>query len=223
MKTIVTVLLGFALVAAQAQTVVNAVGRYGIGDDGMAVLHYEQVAIQRGRFIPIDVFNVDFGKPGVYRESYVGLGGQLVKSKRLVATDEKSRRLVVTAEAYFGQTTGPASKGASYVLPWIRTDIRWSKRFTTDAVGFAYLPLNEQAKLHWVIDRARLNYDTTKWLRFGMGWAQSKTPDAPLAKKPFVGPTFKTKFGNVELWAQHIPGKYIAQIRWYKTFHLRRE
>ena len=209
------ILMGFAAVANSQSpsepTTVTSIGRFGISDEG-AFQHYGQTFVQKGRLIPFDAIWVDQGKPGLYREGLVGAGGQLIRRKRFVLTEE----------GYYVQATGPKAKGAGYALFWTKAETKLTKRLSNDTVWFIYVPLRGDANTHWVIDRARLNYDLTRKLRVSVGFAGSKYVGRPMADKPFADLAYRSHMGTLEFWAQHLPVPlgWGAQIRWVKTFSL---
>ncbi|MCL5666291.1 MAG: hypothetical protein M1383_00755 [Patescibacteria group bacterium] len=166
-----------------------------------ATQHYSQFYQQRGRLIGPDVIYVDFGKNN-YRETFIGGGGVLYKANRFSLTHED----------YFGQASGPAAKGASYILPWTKVDYKVNSRISGNAVYFFYIPLNSSAGFHQSIERAKLEYDF-KHFKLGAGYAGSQSIGKDWQNKPLLTTTVKAgKFGSVEFWLQRLPGNH-AQLQ----------
>lgn len=184
-----------------------------IGMRNAATLHYNQFYQQRGRWIGLDVIHIDYGKNS-YQEFFAGLGRVLVKDKPLGPI-----KFGITHEDYIGLTAGSASKDAKYVLDWTKVDYKITPKIGGNVVYFAYLPLNRGAYFHQAIERAKVEYDFGRF-KLGAGYAWSKASGKPGQNKPMLVPTLKLgKYGNLEFWAQRIPGNhFLAQIRYAGFF-----
>jgi hypothetical protein len=217
MRTFTTYLLAsllvFATGTASAQSANSAetfvIARTGIMN-GQQTYNLVEVFQQRGRWIYPDVGYIDFAAAGKYREIFAGAGAMLLNSKRFT----------VIEEGFIDQTTGPASKGATYFQPWTYVGCRLTKKIASETVYFPYLPLNKAGRIQHVLERAKLEYGF-KHLKVGGGYGAYKFGDDKWQNKPFVTTTLKAgRFGNIELWLQKMPqGHAQVQIRYAKVFH----
>jgi hypothetical protein len=173
-----------------------------------ATQHYSQFYQQRGSWIGPDVIYVDFGKSN-YRELFFGGGKVLFKGKHFG----------ITHEEYFGQTSGSASHDARYILPWTRFDYKLTSKISGNTVYFFYAPLNQTAKFHQSIERAKMEYDFGHF-KLGAGYGGSKASGKDWQNKPMLTTTLKCgKFGNLEFWLQRLPGNHAQlQIRYAGFF-----
>ena len=173
-----------------------------------ATQHYFQVYQQRGSWLGPDVIHVDFGRSN-YGEIFFGGGKVLYKGKHFDLTHED----------YFGQTSGSASQGARYILPWTKVDYKLTDKISGNAVYFFYAPLNQAAKFHQAIERAKMEYDFGRF-KIGVGYAGSKASGKDWQNKPLLTTTVKCgKFGSLEFWLQRLPGNHAqAQIRYSGFF-----
>jgi hypothetical protein len=173
-----------------------------------ATQHYSQFYQQRGSWIGPDVIYVDFGKSN-YRELDFGGGKVFVKRKHFS----------IAHEEYFVQTSGSASHDARYILPWTKVDYKLTSKIGGNAVYFFYAPLNQTAKFHQSIERAKMEYDFGRF-KLGAGYGGSKASGKDWQNKPMLTTTLKSgKFGSVEFWLQRLPGNHAQlQIRYVGLF-----
>ena len=174
-----------------------------------AAQHYLQVYQTRGKWIAPDVLYVDFGQ-NTYREVFVG-GGRVWYNGKF---------LTLTHEDYLGQATGPAARGALYLLPWTKLDYRLGRKLSGNAVHFFYAPLNHAGQFHQAIERAKLEYSFSKLFKAGAGYGGSGPAGKPWQHKPMLTATVKCgSLGDVEFWLQRLPGNHgQAWLRLVKTF-----
>jgi hypothetical protein len=92
--------------------------------------------------------------------------------------------------------------------------VRFTPKFTSETVYFAYFPLNDSAHIHHVIERAKFEYALKKRWKIGAGYAGVKFPGVPLVNKPLLTTTISTKAGAFEFWLQKIPGGEQLEIRY---------
>jgi hypothetical protein len=123
-------------------------------------------------------------------------------------------------EAYFLQGTGPAAKGARHILPWTLLGYSIPRtKLVGDAEYFTYLPLNQPARIQYVLDRAKLEYEFRRY-RIGGGYAAYKYADGAWENKPFLTFTVKAQpVGSFEFWAQRLQtNAYQLQVRYVIGF-----
>ncbi len=168
-----------------------------------------EVYQQRGRWIYPDGGYVDFNRPGIYREFFLGGGAVLYNSKHFT----------VIEDGYLDQATGPASKGALYFQPWTYIGYRFTERVSGETVYFPYLPLNKAGRLQHVLERSKLEYGFKRF-KVGAGYGGYQFGDDDWAHKPFVTATWKTGAGNLEVWCQRVPAgnHFQVQIRYFKLW-----
>ena len=196
-------LLGFD---AFAQNSVTLIGRMSMRN--RATQHYLEVIETRGRWIPIDIGYIDFGRSD-YREYFFGGGGVVFKSNNLV----------IVQEGYLDQTAGTASGSALYFQPFTVVSCGLTDKISGQVVYFTYLPLNKAGRLQYVLETSKLEYNF-KHFKAGGGYGAYRYGDEPWQHKPFVTATLKCgRLGDVEFWLQRLPGNHAqAQIRFSKTF-----
>ena len=173
-----------------------------------ATQHYAQFYQQRGNWLAPDLCYVDYGKSN-YRENFFG-GGKVFY---------RGGHLVLTHEEFFGQTSGSASNDARYLLPWTKAEYTLAPKLAGSTVYFVYVPLNDTAKFHQTVERAKLEYDFKKF-KFGAGYAGAEPINKDWQNKPMVTLTLKCgKFGALEFWGQRLPGNHAQlQVRYLGQF-----
>jgi hypothetical protein len=169
----------------------------------VAVIHYLEFFQIRNKWIVPDIGYVDFGH-GNYREFFFG-GGRTLVDTSFATWDQ---------ELLYVQTTGPASQNAGYLQPWSMLRLRFTPKFTNETVYFAYLPLNDPARFHQVIERAKLEYAVKKRWKVGAGYAGTRPVGGHWINKPFLTTTISTKEGAVEFWLQKIPAGEQIEVRY---------
>jgi hypothetical protein len=169
----------------------------------VAIIHYMEFFQIRKRWIVPDIGYVDFGH-GNYRELFIG-GGRTLLDNRCATFDQ---------ELLYVQTLGPAAKGAVYLQPWSMFRFRFTPKITSETVYFAYFPLNDPAKFHQVIERAKLEYAVKRRWKIGAGYAGTKPVGGHWTNKPFLTTTLLTKAGAVEFWVQKIPAGAQIEVRY---------
>jgi len=81
--------------------------------------------------------------------------------------------------------------------------------------------LNDSARFHQVIERAKLEYTLKKHWKLGAGYAGTKHAGGRWLNKPFLTTTISTKAGAFEFWLQKIPAGEQVEIR-YALVHTSR-
>jgi hypothetical protein len=175
-----------------------------------STLHYLEFFQVRKKWIYPDIGYVDFGK-GNYREFFIG-GGRTLYDGKFASWDQ---------ELMYVQTMGPAAGSARYLLPWSMLRVYFTPKFTNETVYFVYLPLNDSARIHHVIERAKFEYAVTRIWKIGAGYAGNNAPGVPWQNKPFLTTTVSTGAGDFEFWLQKIPGGAQVQLR-YALVHASR-
>jgi hypothetical protein len=176
----------------------------------IGIIHYLEFFQIRKKWIYPDIGYVDFAHNN-YREFFIGGGRALVDNK--IATWDQ--------ELLYVQAMGPAAASARYLQPWSMVRVRFTPKFTSETVYFLYLPLNDPARFHQVIERAKLEYAVKKRWKIGAGYAGSKPVGGHWANKPFLTTTVSTKAGAFEFWLQKIPAGEQVEIR-YTLVHASR-
>ncbi len=194
--------------AASAATTI-LVGRAAMRTDSphASTYHLAEFMQLRGGWVYPDIGYVDFGH-GNYRELWIGAGRTLVASERAS----------FTAEMFFAQALGAAARSACYLQPWTLLSIRPTSRITSETSYFAYLPLNEPARVQHVLERSKLEYRLNRRWKLGSGYAGYKYGDSPWQNKPFVTGTFSTSAGSLEIWFQKVPSGAQIQLRMVLEF-----
>jgi hypothetical protein len=169
----------------------------------IGIIHYLEFFQIRKKWIYPDVGYVDFAH-GNYREFFIGGGRTLIDNK--IATWDQ--------ELLYVQATGPTAGSAGYLQPWSMLRVRFTPKLTSETVYFPYLPLNDPARFHQVIERAKLEYALKKRWKVGAGYAGTKPVGGRCANKPFLTTTVSTKAGAFEFWLQKIPAGVQVEIRY---------
>ena len=169
--------------------------------------HYLEFFQVRHRWIVPDIGYVDFGHNN-YREFFIGGGRTLIENK-LVSWD---------LELFYVQATGPAARSAAYLQPFTILRLAFTPRFSGEAEYFNYLPMNDSAKYHQVLERSKIEYAVNKRWKFGAGYAGRDAPGSPWQNKPFITTTISTKAGAFEFWLQRIPVGAQVELR-YRLVH----
>lgn len=196
--------------AGGTQTLFMARSGESLETPHIAVIHYLEFLQIRKNWIAPDIGYVDFGH-GTYREFFIG-GGRTLYDGKIATWDQ---------ELLYLQAAGSAARSASYLQPWSMLRLRFTPKFTSETVYFAYLPLNDSAKFHQVIERAKFEYAVVKRWKIGAGYAGDKIPGEHWANNPFLTTTINTKAGAFEFWLQKIPAGEQIQLR-YALFHTSR-
>jgi hypothetical protein len=108
-----------------------------------AILYLEFFQIRKKWIYP-DLGYVDFAHDND-REIFIGGGRTLVDGK--IAAWEQ--------ELLYVQALGPADGGARYLQPFSLLRVRFTRTVTNETEYFAYLPWNDSAHTHQVIERAK--------------------------------------------------------------------
>jgi len=166
-------------------------------------IHYLEFLQIRNRWIYPDIGYVDFAR-GNYRELFIGGGRTLVDMKK-ASWDQ---------ELLYVQATGPAAKSARYLQPWSMLRVQFSPKFSNETVYFLYIPLNDSARIHHVLERARFEYAVKKHWEIGAGYAAGKYAKTPGQNEPFLTTTISTKVGAFEFWLQKIPNGAQVELRY---------
>ena len=175
-----------------------------------ATIHYLEFLQIRRKWIVPDVGYIDFGHAN-YREFYVG-GGRTLFDNKYASFDQEL--------LYLG-TLGPAAQGAKYLQPWSMLRVRFTPKFTNETVYFLYLPINDAARFHHVLERAKFEYAVMRHWKIGAGYAGVQLPGAAWINKPLLTTTISTKAGAFEFWLQKTPGGAQIEAR-YALAHLSR-
>ncbi len=198
------------MMAQNSHSVETTLAAYtGVRNDGQITYHYLEVLQTRGKWILPDVGYIDLAEPGKYREIFFGGGAVLHNSKHLT----------VVEEGYVNQTTGPASGGALYFMPWTLVSYHPTSKITSETVYFPYLPLNKTGRIQHVLERSKLEYDFPRF-KVGAGYGAYRFGDGEWQSKPFVTSTIKAgRVGSVELWLQKMPEHHFqVQVRYVRVF-----
>lgn len=176
----------------------------------IGIIHYLEFFQIRNKWIYPDIGYVDFAHNN-YREFFIGGGRTLYDSK--IATWDQ--------ELLYLQATGAAAHSANYLQPWSMLRVRFTPKWTNETVYFLYLPLNDAARFHQVIERAKVEYAVKRRWKIGAGYAGTKPVGGHWANKPFLTTTVSTKAGAFEFWLQKIPLGEQIEIR-YALVHASR-
>ena len=168
-----------------------------------ATIHYFEFLQIRNKWILPDLGYIDFGH-GNYQEYYAG-GGRTLFDNRYASFDQEL--------LYLG-TAGSAAMGAKYLQPWSMLRVRFTPKFTNETVYFAYLPVNNTAKFHQVIERAKFEYAVKRRWKVGAGYAGVQFAGAGWIHKPLLTTTVSTKAGAFEFWLQKIPRGAGIELRY---------
>jgi len=126
----------------------------------IGTIHYLEFFQIRKKWIYPDIGYVDFAH-GNYREFFIG-GGRTLYDSKIASWDQ---------ELEYVQATGPVAGSARYLQPWSMLRVHFTPKFTNETVYFLYLPLNDSARIHQVIERAKFEYALTKIWKIGAGYA----------------------------------------------------
>jgi hypothetical protein len=195
--------------AASAPTMTFFLARTGQQLDSAFgnTFHYLEFFQVRDRWIYPDIGYVDFGHNN-YREFFIG-GGRTVFENKWVSLD---------LELLYVQGTGPAAGSASYLQPFTIVRLFFTPKVSGEAEYFNYLPLNDSAKFHQVLERSKLEYAVKKRWKIGAGYSGLNFPGAPWQNRPLITTTISTKAGAFEFWLQKIPGGGQVELR-YRLVH----
>ena len=174
-----------------------------------ASIHYLEFFQIRKKWIYPDIGYVDFAH-GNYREFFIG-GGRTLYNK--IATWDQ--------ELEYVQATGPAARSAPYLQPWSMLRLRFTPKLPSEIVYFPYFPLNDAARFHQVIERAKFEYAVKKRWKIGAGYAGTKPGWAMGRTSRFSPRPISTKAGAFEFWLQKIPAGGQIEIR-YALVHASR-
>ena len=186
------------------------IGRIGFyTGTGETTYRYAEVFETYGKWIPLDVYYIDFGGAKTYRETAVGGGRTLYDSKQFT----------MIQEVYVSQATGPAAHGALYVQTWSYIVYHPNKLLSAEAVYLLYIPVNSAGRVQHVIERAKVEHDFGHF-KLGGGYAAYQFGDGDWQNKPMITTTLKAgKLGSFEFWLQKMPthGAQV-QVRYAKFF-----
>jgi hypothetical protein len=196
--------------AAPTETLFFARTGESLTSPPIGVIHYLEFLQIRNRWIYPDIGYVDFAHND-YREFFIG-GGRTLIDNKLASWDQ---------ELLYLQATGSASRHASYLQPWSMLRLRFTPKWTSEIVYFMYLPLNDSARFHQVIERAKVEYAVKKRWKLGAGYAGTKPVGGQWENKPFLTTTVSTRAGAFEFWLQKIPAGEQIEIR-YALVHTSR-
>ncbi|HYF05595.1 MAG TPA: hypothetical protein VEA59_05480 [Patescibacteria group bacterium] len=199
--------LGFSSVARAQEVQTTLILRTAIGRAGSRY-NLLEVLQTRGKTIFPDILYIDFGRGNEYRE--VGLGfGRILYS---------SERHLLIGELYFFAATGPAANGALYLQPWVYAKYGFTEKLSLQASYFPYIPVNSAGTVQHVLEHIKLERRVKKvWL--GVGYEGYKFGEQDWQNFPFGSAAFTVpKFGNMEVWGQHVPGGFRVQLRYDKTW-----
>ena len=201
--------LGFAQTdagqnAGTEGTTTTLVARMGVRTDAPhdSTYHLVELLQSRGKWVVPDVGYIDFAHNN-YREYFVGAGRKLYDGKKAT----------LTGELYFSQAIGPAAHNACYLQPWTLLKIRPTPKITSETSYFAYLPLNQPARVQHVFERSKVEYILDKTWKAGIGYGGYKYAEHQWQNKPFVTATVSTGVGSLEVWLQKVPGGAQIQLR----------
>ena len=189
--------------AAPTKTFFMARSGEGLQNPHIAIIHYLEFFQIRKKWIYPDIGYVDFGH-GNYREFFIGGGRTLIDNK--IATWDQ--------ELLYVQATGPIAGSAGYLQPWTMLRVRMIPKLTSETVYFLYFPLNDSARFHQVIERAKLEYAVKKRWKIGAGYAGTRPVGGHWLNKPFITTTISTGAGAFEIWLQKIPAGEQIEIRY---------
>jgi hypothetical protein len=169
----------------------------------IGIIHYLEFFQIRKKWIYPDIGYVDFAH-GNYREFFIG-GGRTLYDGKFATWDQ---------ELLYVPTAGPTAANAQYLQPWSMLRVRFTPRFTNETVYFIYFPLNDSARFHQVLERAKFEYRFKKRWKIGAGYAGSKFAGAAWINKPLITTTISTRAGAFELWLQKIPAGEQLELRY---------
>ena len=176
----------------------------------IGTIHYLEFFQIRNKWIYPDIGYVDFAHDS-YREFFIG-GGRTLIDDKLATWDQ---------ELLYVQAAGSAAGSARFLQPWSMLRFRFTPKFTSETVYFAYFPLNDSARIHHVFERVKFEYALKKRWKAGVGYAGVKLPGVPWVNKPMITTTISTKAGAFEFWLQRIPGGEQIEAR-YVLIHTSR-
>lgn len=173
-------------------------------------IHYLEFLQIRNGWIYPDIGYIDFAHND-YREWFIG-GGRTLFDNKYVSFDQ---------ELLYVGTGGSTAGGAKYLQPYSMLRVRFTPKFTNETVYFNYLPLNQAARFHQVIERSKFEYAVKRRWKIGGGYAGVPLPGGKWIHKPLLTTTVSTKAGAFELWLQKIPGGAGLELR-YALVHTSR-
>jgi hypothetical protein len=171
--------------------------------------HYAELIHERGRLVPFDIGYIDFDNPKQYREWWVGGG----------FTPISTPRVSLTAEGLLARAFGEHAGGALYFQPFFLGTVRASRKVVVESVYFAYVPLNESGHGQHLLERAKVEYDFSRF-KVGGGYGAYYSRSVTWQHKPFVTATVRAPLvGDVEIWLQRLNADHFTvQIRYAKVF-----
>ena len=119
-----------------------------------------------------------------------------------------------TQEVYFSQEAGPESHNKRALWIWPVIDARFPKRFTSQAVAFPTIPLNQAQRWGFDVDRARLEWSANSHWRVGAGYNGGINKARDWQSRPFASLKRRSQVGDFDLWLQKIQGGAQLQVRW---------
>ena len=157
--------------------------------------HVVEFLQTRGKWLYPDFGELDYAK-GDYHEMFLGGGRTLIDGKKFTLLEE----------LFFDQAVGPTAKGANYLWPWTRVDLRFTPRLTSQTVYFPYLPLSSSGRFQQEIERSKLEYVLNRSWKGGIGYGSYQEDGSAWQNREFVTATVATRAGEFEFWLQKIPG-----------------
>jgi hypothetical protein len=176
----------------------------------IGTIHYLEFFQVRKKWVYPDIGYLDFAH-NYYREFFIG-GGRTLYDGKIASWDQ---------ELLYDQALGPAARSARYLQPYTIFRVYFTPKFRNETDCFLYLPLNDSARIHFVLERAKFEYSLTKKWKIGAGYAGNKFPGVSWVNKPFLSTTISTPAGAFEFWLQKIPGGAQVQFR-YALVHTSR-
>lgn len=176
----------------------------------IGTIHYLEFFQVRKKWVYPDIGYVDFAHSN-YREFFIG-GGRTLYDGKFASWDQ---------ELLYNQAKGPAARSARYLQPYAILHVYFTPKITNETDYFLYLPLNDSARIHFILERAKFEYAVTNRWKIGAGYAANKFPGVPWVNKPFLSTTISTRAGAFEFWLQKIPGGAQVQFR-YALVHTSR-
>jgi|ERR1700728_101130 len=196
--------------AARAQTETYLVARMGM--ETASTYHLVELLQARGPWIFPDVAYLDFSRNN-YHELLVGAG----------FTTYEAKRWTLINGGYFDTAFGSAAKGAKYFLAYTYVVYHATERVGGEVYYVQYLPLDSAGRIHYILERAKLEYDFGRF-KLGAGYAGNKIGSDAWQNTPFITATMKGgRLGDLEFWLQRLPeNKTQFQLR-YVVSHKSRE
>jgi hypothetical protein len=174
--------------------------------------HFAEAIHQRGKLVVLDVGYIDFDDPKLYRELWIGSG----------VTPFAGSKGFLTVEGLLTKAFGAQANGALFLQPYLLGIYRMAPRVPFEASYLGYVPLNNNSRAQHLLERAKLEYDFSRF-KVGGGYSAYKFGDLAWNHKPFITATLKAgTAGNFEVWLQRVPvdgnSELAVQLRYAKAF-----